>query len=613
MPAASQPKPHPAVRYGAAVAASCLVLLVRKLLPLKPGVGLYPLGFAAVLVSAWYGGRGPGLVALAVFALGIDYFFVPPVHTFTLSSKEDTVALLLFVVIAALVAHFTAARRTAEEALTESEGRFRLAAENLPEVLWIEALDPRRVLYVSPSYERVWGHPPSELYAEPGLWMEAIHPEDRPTVSASFTRWLAGDGTYDAEYRIVRPDGAVRWIHDHGVLIRDRRGKPIRASGVAQDITERRQIEEQLRTSEEMWRAAFENNPTMYFMVDADGKILSVNPFGAQQLGYSVDELLGRSVLDVFHEGDRLSVQRNVAECIDRLGTAMQWELRKVRKDGTVIWVRESARAVRGPKQGTTVLVACEDITEAKRAEEALARARAELEHVTRVTTMGELAASIAHEVNQPLAAISTNANALLRWLAREPAEVDEAREAARRIVRDAARAGEIIERVRALARKSPSRKESLNVNDILRDVIALTRAEAAKSGVSVEAELATNVPRVIGDRVQLQQVTLNLIVNAIDAIGRTTDGPRHVVVRSARDGPNDVVVTVADSGEGVDPEATPHLFDAFFTTKPQGMGMGLAISRSIVESHGGRIWATENPPRGAAFHFALPASTNPS
>ena len=613
MPAASQPKPHPAVRYGAAVTASCIALLVRKLLPLQAGVGLYPLGFAAVLVSAWYGGRGPGLVALAVFALGIDYFFVPPVHTFTLSSKEDTVALLLFVVIAALVAYFTAARRTAEEALTESEARFRLAAENLPEVLWIEALDPRRVLYVSPSYERVWGHPPSELYAEPGLWMEAIHPEDRPVVSASFTRWLAGDGTYDAEYRIVRPDGAVRWIHDHGVLIRDRRGKPIRASGVAQDITERRQIEEQLRTSEEMWRAAFENNPTMYFMVDADGKILSVNPFGAQQLGYSVDELLGRSVLDVFHEGDRLSVQRNVAECIDRLGTAMQWELRKVRKDGTVIWVRESARAVRGPKQGTTVLVACEDITEAKRAEEALARARAELEHVTRVTTMGELAASIAHEVNQPLAAISTNANASLRWLAREPAEVDEAREATRRIVRDAARAGEIIERVRALARKSPSRKESLNVNDVLHDVIALTRAEAVKSGVSVEAELAPNVPRVMGDRVQLQQVALNLIVNAIDAIGRTTDGPRQVVVRSARDGPNGVVVTVADSGLGVDPEATPHLFDAFFTTKAQGMGMGLAISRSIVESHGGRIWATENRPRGAAFHFALPASTSPS
>jgi PAS domain S-box-containing protein len=613
MPAASQPKPHPAVRYGAAVTASCIALLVRKLLPLQAGVGLYPLGFAAVLVSAWYGGRGPGLVALAVFALGIDYFFVPPVHTFTLSSKEDTVALLLFVVIAALVAYFTAARRTAEEALTESEARFRLAAENLPEVLWIEALDPRRVLYVSPSYERIWGHPPSELYAEPGLWMEAIHPEDRPVVSASFTRWLAGDGTYDAEYRIVRPDGAVRWIHDHGVLIRDRRGKPIRASGVAQDITERRQIEEQLRTSEEMWRAAFENNPTMFFMVDADGKILLVNPFGAQQLGYTVDELLGRSVLDVFHEGDRLSVQRNVAECIDRLGTAMQWEFRKVRKDGTVIWVRESARAVRGPKQGTTVLVACEDITEAKRAEEALVQARAEIEHVTRVTTMGELAASIAHEVNQPLAAICTNAGALLRWLARDPAEVDEAREATRRIVRDAARAGEIIERVRALARKSPSRKESLNVNDVLHDVIALTRAEAVKSGVSVEAELAPNVPRVMGDRVQLQQVALNLIVNAIDAIGRTTDGPRQVVVRSARDGPNGVVVTVADSGLGVDPEATPHLFDAFFTTKAQGMGMGLAISRSIVESHGGRIWATENRPRGAAFHFALPASTSPS
>lgn len=603
-----------AARYGAALAFSSLALLVRGLLPLRPGTGLYPLGLAAVLASAWYCGRGPGLVAVLVTALGADYFFIEPVGMFY-RPQQDLIGVLLYVVVAAVAAQLTAARRIAEEALTEAEARFRVTAENLPEVLWIEALDPQRMLYVSPSFERIWGRATSALYQDPRLWLKAIHPEDRASVEASFSRWLAGsgDGRYDAEYRIVQPDGTIRWIHDRGVLIRDARGKPHRASGIAEDVTERKQMEERLRTSEEMWRAAFENNPTMFFMVDAAGKILMVNAFGAEQLGYAVEELVGRSVLDVFHYDDRETVLHMVAECIDRLGETRRWEFRKIRKDGTVIWVRESARAVRGPKHDTTVLVACEDITDAKHAEEALAESRAELAHVTRLTTMGELAASIAHEVNQPLAAIVTNANASLRWLERQPPELDEARQATRRIVRDGALAAQIIERVRSLIRKSPPRREWLDVNDVLREVVNLTGAEAKRSRVSMETELSAGLPRVLGDRVLLQQVALNLIVNGIDAMSRTDQPPRHLVISSRSDGPNGVVVTVADSGEGLEPVAAQRLFEAFFTTKPQGMGMGLAISRSIVESHGGRIWATSNAPRGAVFHFTLPAGVAPS
>jgi PAS domain S-box-containing protein len=467
------------------------------------------------------------------------------------------------------------------------------------------------VLYVSPSYDRVWGRPARDLHQNPRVWLDAIHPEDRPRVTASYSRWLAdegGDGRYDLEYRIVRPDGTVRWIHARGVLIRDQRGKAYGASGIADDITERKHMEERVRTTEELWRAAFENNPTMFFMVDAAGTILSVNPFGAEQLGYTVDELIGRPVLDVFHEDDREGVTRKFGACLEALGQTMRWEFRKVRKDGKVIWVRESARAVRGPKQEVIVLVACEDITDAKRAEEALAQARTELAHVTRVTTMGELAASIAHELNQPLAAIVTNANASLRWLARQPPDVDEARQATVRIVSEGTRAGEIIERVRALTRKTPVRKEWLDVNELLAEVVVLTRAEAHKSRVSVQTRLPVDVPPVVGDRVQLQQVVLNLMVNAIEAMSRIADGPRNLVISSGCEGPDRVVVTVADSGAGVDPEAVQRLFDAFFTTKAEGLGMGLAICRSIVESHGGRIWATANLPRGAIFHFTLPS-----
>ena len=474
------------VRYGAAVALASLAVLVRKLLPLGPdvAVGIYPLPIAAVLASAWYFGRGAALLAILASTLGLAYAYVPPVDSSGVVWTR-VFGLLLFVVVAGFAGPFAAARRVAEEALTESEARFRLTAENLPEVLWLEALEPRRILYVSPSYERIWGHTASELYRDAHRWLEAIHPDDRASVSASFMRWLAGgDGRpYDVEYRVARPDGTIRWIHDRGALIRDHRGRPYRASGVAEDITERKQMEDRLRASEQMWRAAM----------------------------------------------------------------------------------------------------------------------------------MGELAGAIAHEVNQPLAAIVAHANASLRWLAHQPPDFDEARQAMASVVREGIRAGEIIARVRAMTRKSAAQRESLDVNDLLRDVVALARAQALASRVAVKMELSPTVPRVLGDRVQVQQVALNLIVNGIEAIGRTVDGPRDLVIRSATDGPRHVVVSVADSGAGLESTAAERLFEPFFTTTPRGMGMGLAVSRSIVESHGGRIWATGTSPRGALFLFTLPAGAEPS
>jgi len=238
--------------------------------------------------------------------------------------------------------------------------------------------------------------------------------------------------------------------------------------------------------------------------------------------------------------------------------------------------------------------------------------ARSQLAHVGRVTTLGELTASIAHEVNQPLAAAVINGNACMRWLAAEPPNLDEARQAAVRLVKDANRASEIIAQVRALTKSSPPKKDWLQINDIILATVTLIESEILQNQVSLRTELADDVPLVQGDRVQLQQVILNLILNAIEAMHRTSAGPRELIISSAKNDAKGVRIAVQDSGIGLAPDNLDRLFSAFYTTKPDGMGMGLAISRSIVEAHGGRIWATPNAPRGAVFQFILPMGMEP-
>jgi C4-dicarboxylate-specific signal transduction histidine kinase len=247
------------------------------------------------------------------------------------------------------------------------------------------------------------------------------------------------------------------------------------------------------------------------------------------------------------------------------------------------------------------------DVTERKRAEDSLRQAQTELAHANRVTTMGELTASVAHEVNQPIAAALTNANTCLRWLTRDHPDVEEARAAAMRIVKDATRAGEIINRIRLLFTKGTQQWELINVEEVIRGMIVLLRDEAIQYKVTVRAELAAGIPRITGDRVQLQQVMLNLIMNSIEAM-RDVDGTRELIVKARRTENDQLLVSVSDTGVGLPQQLADQVFGAFFTTKPQGTGMGLSISRSIVESHGGRLWAADNSPRGAIFHFTLPA-----
>ncbi|MGA8555188.1 MAG: ATP-binding protein, partial [Candidatus Acidiferrales bacterium] len=311
-------------------------------------------------------------------------------------------------------------------------------------------------------------------------------------------------------------------------------------------------------------------------------------------------------ILQRVHPEDMILAKQTI-ERASQDGKDFDHEYRLVMPDSSVKYVHVVAHAL-GDESGNIQFVgAVMDVTERKRAEEALRQAQAELAHVNRVTTMGELTASLAHEVNQPIGAAVTDANTCLRWLTRDRPDVEEARAAAARAVKDATRAAEIISRVRLLFKKSAPERELVDVNEVIPKMIVLLYGEAARYNISVRAELAADLPHIIGDRVQLQQVIMNLIVNSIDAM-KDVDGTRELAIRSQRTEKEQVLVSVIDTGVGLPQQHASQIFNAFFTTKSHGTGLGLRISRSIVESHGGRLWAADNSPRGASFCFTLPS-----
>src|SRR5438094_3877935 len=310
-------------------------------------------------------------------------------------------------------------------------------------------------------------------------------------------------------------------------------------------------------------------------------------------------------LLQRVHPEDAALVKQTI-ERASQDGKNFEHEYRLLMPDGSVKHVHVVAHALSDESGSVEFVGAVMDVTVAKQAEEALRQAQADLAHGNRGTTMGELTASLAHEVNQPIAAAVTDANTCLRWLTREHPDVEEARHAASRIVKDATRAGEIISRPRLLSKKGTPQWELVDVNEVIREMIVLLRSEATRYSISVRTELA-DLPQVMGDRVQLQQVLMNLMTNGIDAM-KDVDGTRELAIKSQRTDSGQLLISVSDTGVGLPPQQADKIFDAFFTTKPHGTGMGLRISRSIVESHGGRLWAADNSQRGASFYITLPA-----
>jgi len=313
-------------------------------------------------------------------------------------------------------------------------------------------------------------------------------------------------------------------------------------------------------------------------------------------------------ILQRIHPEDAGLVQQ-ITERASRDGKDFDYECRLAMPDGSIRSVQVVAHVVRAAsgRNGIEFVGALTDITERKHAEEALRQAQADLAHVSRVTTMGELTASLAHEVNQPITAAVTDANACLRWLTRDSPDVEEARAAAARIVKDAMRAADIVSRIRLLFKKSTPPRELVDLNEVIREMVVLLRGEATRYSVSIRTELAPDPPLVMGDRVQLQQVMMNLMMNGTDAM-KTVDGTRELAITSQPADQEECLVSVSDTGVGLPAQQADQIFNAFFTTKPHGTGMGLSISRSIVESHGGRLWAGSNSPCGASFYFTLPS-----
>jgi signal transduction histidine kinase len=334
-------------------------------------------------------------------------------------------------------------------------------------------------------------------------------------------------------------------------------------------------------------------------------------------------------ILQRTHSEDRALIR----EVIDRVSLERKdfdVEHRLLMPDGSVKYLRFVGRLSINESGSLECMGAVADITERELAELKIRQMHAELAHMTRVLTVGEMTASIAHEISQPLAAIVTNGTAGLRWLSRDSPDLEQTSQAIRRMIRDGKRASEVVSRMRALFKKAPAVQEPLEINEVIREVITLTQNELQRNVVLLRTQLASDLPPVIGDRIQLQQVILNLILNAIQAIGAVTDGPRELELISEKASPSErgsktennrendlaaancaeVLITVRDSGPGFDPQNIDRLFSAFYTTKPQGLGMGLSISRSIIEAHAGRLWANVNAPRGAVFQFALPVCT---
>ena len=545
----------------------------------------------------------------------------------------------------------TTESKRAEEALRRSESYLAEAQRLTHTGSWAWQVAERDALHLSEEWYRLYGFDPEK---GPPAWeerLQRIHPEDRAKWQGAIDRAIAETSDYEVEFRILLPEGTVKYIHTVGHPVLNGSGDLVEFVGSSTDITERKRAEV-LLAGENRLLEMIARGDSRALILDAICRLVEELTSGSLSSVLLVDPTANR-----LRHGAAPSLPSPYTEAVDGVvigpsagscGTAAYRAEPVIVSDITTdpLWadyrdlalahglracwstpILSSAGKVLGtfaiyyrePRSPTAIdhgvirqIVHLASIAvERKQAEEALSQAQADLSRVSRVTTMGELTASLAHEVNQPIAAAVTNANTCLRWLTRDQPDVQEARAAASRIVKDATRAADIISRTRLLFKKGTSRRELVDVNEIIREMIVLLRGETTRYDIFVGTDLAADLPQVVADRVQLQQVLMNLMVNSIEAM-KDADGTRELTIKSQRTENEEVVVSVTDSGVGLPPQQTEQIFNALFTTKPHGTGMGLRISRSIIESHGGRLWAADNSPPGASFCFTLPTKAEP-
>jgi PAS domain S-box-containing protein len=495
-------------------------------------------------------------------------------------------------------------RKRAEEALRASERNLRSIIDTIPTAAWSTHPDGH-CDFINQRWLDYAG-----LSADQGLgwgWRTVIHPDDERELLEYWHSCLASGRSVDTETRMRRFDGVYRWFLFRANPLRDESGKIVKWYGTNIDIDDRKRAEDELRRKEAFLADAQRLSVTGSFTWHLDTDEIAFS----EQL-YRIFEFEQGSPLTFARIGSRVHPEDLplLSEKIDlaRTGTNNHnYEIRLQMLDGRVKYLRTNAYGARDRDGRLEFLGAIQDVTERRRSEEALAEVRSELAHMARVTSLGALTASIAHEVNQPLSGIITNAGTCLRMLTADPPNVEGARETARRTIRDGNRASEVVTRLRALFKKKDPTTETVDLNEATQEVIALSSSELQRNRVILRTEFASDLPAVSGDRVQLQQVILNLLRNGSDAMSEVDDHPRQLVIRTEREDGDRVRMTVRDVGTGFAPQAMDRLFEAFYTTKQDGMGMGLSLSRSIIESHHGRLWATPNDGPGATFSFSIP------
>jgi len=437
-----------------------------------------------------------------------------------------------------------------------------------------------------------------------------VHAEDVPRIVPVFSHAIMSGAPYDFEARLRRFDGIYRWFQVRGRPLSDVDGRIARWYVLLTDIDELKRAQEDLRRDEAFLARVQQLSATGgFYWWPATGEV-----FWSEQV-YRIFEIDPAAPLTTelrqsrIHPDD-LSVHRDTVQRAIGDARDFEYEVRLLMPDKSVKYVHSLAQATRDTAGSLLYVGAVQDITQRRLSDFALSKVRSELAHIARVTTLSALTASIAHEVNQPLSGVVTNASTCLRMLGGDPPNIEGARETARRTIRDGNRAAEVISRLRALYSGRETKSELVDLNEAAREVIALSLSELQRHGVVVRSEFAEHLAPAMGDRVQLQQVVLNLVRNASEAMSTVDDRPRELLVKTEQDERHAVRLSVRDAGVGFEPEAADKLFGAFYTTKPDGMGMGLSVSRSIIERHRGRLWAACNAGPGATFAFSIPVDT---
>lgn len=483
--------------------------------------------------------------------------------------------------------------------LRESKQRMKLAAQAAGLGLWTWDLDTNESWFTETS-NTLLGLEPGERIDREGF-LARIHPEDRPAVLQARDDAIHRTGEYVCEYRLPQPDGSMRWIAAKGRVEYAPSGTPHLMRGVILDITERRQAEERFRLVVDGASAAM-------LMVDGNGNIVLANTQAEHVFGYSRTELLGQSIDTLVPESARAGHVGDRAKFAAHPRARAMGSGRKLfgrRKDGSEVPVEIGLNPIRIVDK-LFVLASITDISERLRLEQEAALQRDELAHLSRVALLGEMSGSLAHELNQPLTAVLSNAQAALRFLDHDPPNLDEVRDSLGHIVENDKRAGEVIRRLRAMLRKEQINYQELEINDVVRDVLRLINSDILNRNVAVTLDLTPGLPTISGDRVQLQQVMLNLVINACDAMQGLDTGRTLTMRTQVVPGPA-IEVSISDIGRGIPQADLESIFTPFVTSKQEGIGLGLAVCRTIIQTHRGTLWATNNASQGATLHFVLP------